>query len=149
MIRCFELSLILLLAQPTIWLKPGGYWPIRFKEIVINDCMINFKRTPAALLLHLLFEPRWVSCSVWILHRYLKVNFEDFELHELDCKFDVILVEPPLEEYQRQAAGATFNWKPWSWEEVRTGSPLSVHECYRLFVPLVPTLLIVCTPGRP
>ena len=86
---------------------------------------------------------------MWIIHRYLKVNFEDFKLHELDCKFDVILVEPPLEEYQREAAGATFNWKPWSWEEVRTGSPLSVHECYRLFVPLDPNLLIVCTPRPP
>ena len=51
--------------------------------------------------------------------RYLKVDFEDFDLNDLDCKFDVILVEPPLEEYQRRAAGVTFNWKPWSWEEVR------------------------------
>jgi len=41
-----------------------------------------------------------------------------YDLNDLDYKFDVILVDPPLEEYQRRDAGVSFNWKPWSWEEV-------------------------------
>ncbi len=39
-----------------------------------------------------------------------------FDLRDLDCKFDSILIEPPLEEYQR-TLGVTKD-KYWSWEEV-------------------------------
>ena len=54
-----------------------------------------------------------------ILHfRYLKCDLELFDLHELDCKFDVMLIDPPLEEYQRRAPGCNFNWNPWTWDEV-------------------------------
>jgi hypothetical protein len=32
---------------------------------------------------------------------YLKCDLETFDLKSLDHKFDVILIEPPLEEYAR------------------------------------------------
>ena len=41
-----------------------------------------------------------------------------FDLDDLECKFDVVYIDPPLEEYQRRASGTTFNWKPWTWDEV-------------------------------
>lgn len=47
---------------------------------------------------------------------YLQCDFNSFDLRELDCKFDVILVEPPLEEYLR-TAGVT-NIKFWTWEQI-------------------------------
>ena len=37
---------------------------------------------------------------------------------DLKSVFDVILIDPPLEEYQRRCPGRTFNWRPWEWEEV-------------------------------
>ena len=53
-----------------------------------------------------------------LLFRYLKTDLEQFELRELEHKFDVILVEPPLEEYQR-TQGISRD-KYWSWDMVRT-----------------------------
>ncbi|XP_076318234.1 methyltransferase like 14 isoform X1 [Tachypleus tridentatus] len=47
---------------------------------------------------------------------YLKCDMETFELRELNCKFDVILVEPPLEEYQRSQG--VSNSKFWTWDEI-------------------------------
>ncbi|XP_015919636.1 N(6)-adenosine-methyltransferase non-catalytic subunit METTL14 [Parasteatoda tepidariorum] len=47
---------------------------------------------------------------------YLKCDLENFDFRELNCKFDVILVEAPLEEYQR-TYGMT-NMKFWTWEEI-------------------------------
>ncbi|XP_059168353.1 N6-adenosine-methyltransferase non-catalytic subunit-like isoform X2 [Physella acuta] len=47
---------------------------------------------------------------------YLQADLEYFELRNLKCKFDVILVEPPLEEYQR-TQGAVFD-KYWDWDEI-------------------------------
>lgn len=48
---------------------------------------------------------------------YLKCDLQTMDLKQLDHKFDVILVEPPLEEYQR-TMGVT-NMEFWSWERVR------------------------------
>ncbi|XP_070545428.1 N(6)-adenosine-methyltransferase non-catalytic subunit METTL14-like [Ptychodera flava] len=48
---------------------------------------------------------------------YLKCDLETFDLRELDSKFDVILLEPPLEEYQIRP-GVMSNQKFWSWEEI-------------------------------
>ena len=39
-------------------------------------------------------------------------------MRDLGSKFDVIIIEPPLEEYQR-SQGAVFD-KYWSWEDVST-----------------------------
>ncbi|KAL8587808.1 N6-adenosine-methyltransferase subunit mettl14 [Nucella lapillus] len=47
---------------------------------------------------------------------YQKCDLETFDLRELQCTFDVILLEPPLAEYQR-TQGAVFN-KYWDWDEI-------------------------------
>lgn len=47
---------------------------------------------------------------------YLKTNLTKYNMKELNCKFDVILIEPPLEEYQR-TCGAT-NFELWNWEQI-------------------------------
>ncbi|RWS30624.1 Methyltransferase-like protein 14 [Leptotrombidium deliense] len=47
---------------------------------------------------------------------YLKTELKDLDFRDLKTKFDVILVEPPLEEYQR-SHGVT-NMKFWSWDEI-------------------------------
>ena len=52
---------------------------------------------------------------------YLQTDLKAFDFSGLGTKFDVILLEPPLEEYQRRASGVTFSWSPWDWEEVGRG----------------------------
>lgn len=47
---------------------------------------------------------------------YLKCDLETFDFRTVKSKFDVILVEPPLEEYQRTCGLA--HTKFWSWEEI-------------------------------
>eukprot|EP00794_Sanderia_malayensis_P016688 gene16688-18382_t len=49
---------------------------------------------------------------------YLQADLETFDLRELKSVFDVILIDPPLEEYQRRCPGRTFNWRPWEWDEI-------------------------------
>lgn len=62
-------------------------------------------------------KKRPLKCkNCWCFNRYLKCDLETFDLRDLHCKFDVILVEPPLEEYQR-TQGAVFD-KYWDWDEV-------------------------------
>ena len=50
---------------------------------------------------------------------YLQTDLKSFDFSSLGVKFDVLLLEPPLEEYQRRASGVNFSWSPWEWEEVR------------------------------
>jgi mRNA m6A methyltransferase non-catalytic subunit len=47
---------------------------------------------------------------------YLKCDLHSYDIKNLKNKFDVILVEPPLEEYQR-TMGVT-NMEFWGWEQV-------------------------------
>lgn len=47
---------------------------------------------------------------------FLKCDLSTYDLKSLHIKFDVILVEPPLEEYQR-TLGVT-NTKLWNWDQV-------------------------------
>ena len=47
---------------------------------------------------------------------YLKCDLESFDLKTIDHKFDVILIEPPLEEYAR-SYGVT-NVKFWDWDKI-------------------------------
>jgi len=47
---------------------------------------------------------------------FLKCDLSTYNLKSLNLKFDVILVEPPLEEYQR-TLGVT-NTKLWNWKQV-------------------------------
>ncbi|KAJ8339764.1 hypothetical protein SKAU_G00343970 [Synaphobranchus kaupii] len=48
---------------------------------------------------------------------YLQADPENFDLRELTCKFDVILLEPPLEEYYRES-GIIANEKFWTWDDI-------------------------------
>ena len=50
---------------------------------------------------------------------YLQTDIKSFDLSSLGVKYDVILIDPPLEEYHRKASGVNFGWEPWDWEEVR------------------------------
>ena len=56
---------------------------------------------------------------------YLKCDLETFKLADLKCKFDVILLEPPLEEYQ---GVHDKNYKHWSWKQVLHG--LASAACF-------------------
>lgn len=47
---------------------------------------------------------------------YLKCDLASYDLKSLNGKFDVILIEPPLEEYQR-TMGVT-NMQFWSWDQI-------------------------------
>ena len=47
---------------------------------------------------------------------YLKCDLRKFDLNQLQSKFDVILVDPPLEEYQR--TNGVNNVEFWNWEDV-------------------------------
>ncbi|EDL12302.1 RIKEN cDNA G430022H21, isoform CRA_b [Mus musculus] len=47
---------------------------------------------------------------------YLQADIEAFDIRELTPKFDVILLEPPLEEYYRET-GITANEKCWTWDD--------------------------------
>jgi len=47
---------------------------------------------------------------------FLKCNLSTYNLKSLNVKFDVILVEPPLEEYQ-QTLGITRK-DLWNWKQV-------------------------------
>ncbi len=55
---------------------------------------------------------------------YMKCDLSTFDLSSLGSKFDVILIEPPLEEYQRRTSGITYSWEPWDFEEVTVGGAL-------------------------
>lgn len=47
---------------------------------------------------------------------FLKCNLDTFNLQSLNIKFDVLLVEPPLEEYQLSLGISSM--KLWNWQEV-------------------------------
>ena len=49
---------------------------------------------------------------------YLQCDLSAMDLTSLGSKFDVILIDPPMEEYQRRASGIAFSWQPWDFEEV-------------------------------
>ena len=53
-----------------------------------------------------------------LFYRYLQCDLENFDLTELQYHFDVCLIDPPLEEYQRRCPGLTFSWSPWRWDEI-------------------------------
>lgn len=73
------------------------------------------------------------------IKRYLQCDLDVFDLDDLECKFDVVYIDPPLEEYQRRASGTAFNWKPWTWEEVSC-------TCYWTHRPGFGTVMQVMVP---
>uniref|UniRef100_A0A8C1Y667 N(6)-adenosine-methyltransferase non-catalytic subunit METTL14 n=2 Tax=Cyprinus carpio TaxID=7962 RepID=A0A8C1Y667_CYPCA len=48
---------------------------------------------------------------------YLQADPDTFDLRDLKCKFDVILIEPPLEEYYRES-GIIANERFWNWDDI-------------------------------
>lgn len=63
---------------------------------------------------------------------YLQADPDTFDLRDLKCKFDVILIEPPLEEYYRES-GIIANERFWNWDDIMK---LDIEEisCIRSFV---------------
>lgn len=59
-----------------------------------------------------------------VCFRYLQADPEHFDLRELKSQFDVILLEPPLEEYYRES-GISHTERFWTWDDVRLVSFLS------------------------
>ena len=51
-------------------------------------------------------------------HRYLKCDLLQYNLTNLGSKFDVICIDPPLEEYTRRYSGFQFHQHMWDFEEV-------------------------------
>lgn len=50
---------------------------------------------------------------------FLKTDLKpSFDLKNLGIKFDVILIEPPLEEYFRGGSSSTSSGNFWNWEEI-------------------------------
>lgn len=56
-------------------------------------------------------------CVCACMFRYLQADPEHFDLRDLKCKFDVILLEPPLEEYYRES-GISRTERFWTWDDV-------------------------------
>lgn len=48
---------------------------------------------------------------------YLQADPEHFDLRDLKCEFDVILLEPPLEEYYRES-GISHTERFWTWDDI-------------------------------
>lgn len=63
-------------------------------------------------------EKKWLHVCPVLLFRYLQADPEHFDLQDLKCKFDVILLEPPLEEYYRES-GISHTERFWTWDDVR------------------------------
>lgn len=49
---------------------------------------------------------------------YLKTDLKTFDLKNLGVKFDVILIEPPLEEYFKGTSSTAGGGNFWNWEEI-------------------------------
>lgn len=64
--------------------------------------------------LHVSFPCVYI-CLLFV--RYLQADPDSFDLRDLKCKFDVILIEPPLEEYYRES-GIIANERFWTWDDV-------------------------------
>ena len=56
---------------------------------------------------------------------YLRTDLHSFDLNNLPVKFDVILVDPPLEEYQH-TYGVT-NLQAWDWQQIMNLDIAQVH----------------------
>ncbi|VDN14623.1 unnamed protein product [Dibothriocephalus latus] len=67
---------------------------------------------------------------------YLRADLLNFDLRELDSVFDVILIEPPLEEYNKSAG--MLGVRSWSWLEV------SFALTRQILLPFCPTYFACC-----
>ena len=76
-----------------------------------------------------------ILAYIVLLSRYLQADLENYDLVDLKSVFDVILIDPPLQEYQRRCPGRTFNWRPWEWEEVSIKGRCHLHFQRMIFPP--------------
>uniref|UniRef100_A0A914X4W2 N(6)-adenosine-methyltransferase non-catalytic subunit METTL14 n=1 Tax=Plectus sambesii TaxID=2011161 RepID=A0A914X4W2_9BILA len=58
---------------------------------------------------------------------YLQADLRNFRLRDLNARFDVILIEPPLAEYQ-QKAGLMSGQEVWDWDMIESMDIGSVAE---------------------
>ena len=49
---------------------------------------------------------------------YLRCDLDNYDIRELGSKFEVILIQPPLEEYRRQAGFPADSVKTFSWNDI-------------------------------
>ena len=97
----------------------------------------------------------WLFLS---LHRYLKCDLLTYNLNALGTKFDVIYIDPPLEEYTRRYCGYEFTQQMWDFEDVRTYvlvvyiCTVCMHVCtyntYYCTYSMCSPVCSTCHPGR-
>ncbi|XP_037530866.1 N6-adenosine-methyltransferase non-catalytic subunit [Nematolebias whitei] len=63
---------------------------------------------------------------------YLQADLEHFDLQDLKSQFDVILIEPPLEEYYRES-GISQTERIWAWDDIM-GLQIEEISASRAFV---------------
>ena len=79
-------------------------------------------------MLYQLFES-FPPCPLFLFlppYRYLKCDLLQYSLSNLGSKFDVICIDPPLEEYTRRYSGFQFHQHMWDFEEVGVGHCVGV-----------------------
>ncbi len=76
------------------------------------------------LIMNIYIMNIYIFVCVCVCVRYLQTDLDAFDLRDLKCKFDVILIEPPLEEYYRES-GVIANERFWNWDDVSCGKCLS------------------------
>ena len=64
---------------------------------------------------------------------YIHADLRTYDLMQIGCEFDVILIDPPLEEYQRRAPGIKFNVSPWDFQDL-INLPIENIASQRAFV---------------
>ena len=91
----------------------------------------------------ILMKNKHLCVFVLFFFRYLQADLETYDLRDLKSVFDVIMIDPPLEEYQRRCPGRTFSWRPWEWDEVSFFDIYpNFSRLYFIFLFLVMTLSI-------
>ncbi|TDG44314.1 hypothetical protein AWZ03_009287 [Drosophila navojoa] len=72
---------------------------------------------------------------------YLKADIKALDVKTLASKFDVVLIEPPFEEYARAVpAGATVGGAPrvfWNWDDILNLDVGEIAEHYSFVVVLL------------
>ena len=81
-----------------------------------NDLVAETAHPPMYLKCDLEVNERQRSKLIEICWRRWQFLFQTFDLKSLDQKFDVILIEPPLEEYAR--SNGVTNVKFWDWDKI-------------------------------
>lgn len=49
---------------------------------------------------------------------YIQCDLSTYDLRNVGNRFDVILIDAPLEEYQRRAPDVIFDHRPWTFDQI-------------------------------